>query len=206
MSRSSRRSHSPVTPPSGEATAKCQTSVRHSVANDTRHERSGQLRPRVELARHYAREAGAQTLGSRSQCRMRSTPIRFVGVLAPRTTPTIRPGKGNADSPLRSYSVVASKGTGGRTRRCLQPHVHPVGRKASRPSPNQTGPNGEEEGLTHTVLRSAGAFEVQTNHTRGAALTCEGERGPACRLRLRRREDLREAGGSLRRLSQGQSD
>jgi hypothetical protein len=135
MSRSSRRSHSPVTPPSGEATTRRRTSVRRSVANDTRRERSGQLRPRVELARHYAREAGTKTFGSRSRCRMRSTPDRFVGVLAPRTTPAIRTGKGNVDSPLRSYSVVASKGTGGRTRRCLQPHVHPVGRKASRPNP-----------------------------------------------------------------------
>jgi hypothetical protein len=181
MSRSSRRSHSPVTPPSGEATARCRTSVRRSVANDTRHELSGQLRPRVELARHNAREAGTNTLGYRSQCRMRSTPDRFVGVIAPRTTPTIRPGKGNADSPLRSYSVVASKGTGGRTRRCLQPHVHPVDRKTSRPNPSfNLGRNGEEGGPTHTVLRSAGVSEVRTNHTRGAALTGDGERGPAC--------------------------
>jgi hypothetical protein len=51
-SRSSRRSHSPVTPPSGEATTGSQTSVRLPVANDTHLEQSGQLWPRVELARH----------------------------------------------------------------------------------------------------------------------------------------------------------
>jgi len=51
-SRSSRRSHSPVTPPSGEATTGPRTSVRRPVANDTLLELSGQLWPRVELARH----------------------------------------------------------------------------------------------------------------------------------------------------------
>jgi len=134
MARSSRRSHSPATTPSGAVTPGHRTSVLRPVANDPRLERSGQLRPRVELARHNARAPGIRTLGSRAQCRMRSTPNRFVGVFAPRTTPTTRPGKGHVDSPLRSYSVVAPKGTGGRTRRCLQRHVHPVDRNSSRPS------------------------------------------------------------------------
>ena len=49
------------------------------------------------------------------------------------------------------------------------------------------GRNGAEDGLTNKALRSAGVFEVQTNHTRGTALTGNGERGPARRLRLRRR-------------------
>jgi len=101
MSRSSRRSHSPVTPPSGEATIGLRTSVRRPIANDTRHELSGHLWPRVELARHNAREPGTNTLGSRIQFRMRSTPNRFGGVSAPRTTPSTRPGTGNVDSPLR---------------------------------------------------------------------------------------------------------
>jgi len=118
---------------------------------------------------------------------MRSTPNRFVGVLAPRTTPSIRPGKGNADSPLRSYFVVAPKDTGGRTRRCLQPHVHPVDRKTSRPTPSfNLGTNGEEAGLTNTVLRSTGSSEVQANHTEGPALTGNGKLGPAAQLSLRR--------------------
>jgi hypothetical protein len=62
------------------------------------------------------------------------------------------------------------------------------------------GRNGEEEGLTNTVLRSTGAFEVQTNHTRGAALTGNGDRGTACRLRLRRRTPNCSAIGNTRRL------
>jgi hypothetical protein len=40
------------------------------------------------------RAPGTNTLGSRFQCRMRSTPNRFAGVLAPRTTPSSRPGTG----------------------------------------------------------------------------------------------------------------
>lgn len=49
------------------------------------------------------------------------------------------------------------------------------------------GRNGAEGGLTNKALRSSGVSVVQTNHMRGAALTGNGERGPACRLRLRRR-------------------
>jgi hypothetical protein len=64
--------------------------------------------------------------------------------------------------------------------RCLQRPIHPVDRKSSRPIPSFTlGRNGEEEGLTHKVLRSTGASEVQANHMRGTSLTGDGERGTA---------------------------
>jgi len=63
----------------------------------------------------------------------------------------------NVDSPLRLYSVVAFKGTGGRTRRCLQPHVHPVDRKTSRPSPSLNSGKKRRRGRTNqygpTVVR-----------------------------------------------------
>jgi hypothetical protein len=63
----------------------------------------------------------------------------------------------NVDSSLRIYSVVASKDTGDRTRRCLQPHVHPVDRKTSRPTPRLNPGNKRRRGRTNpygpTVVR-----------------------------------------------------
>jgi len=49
---------------------------------------------RAELARLYDREAGPLALGRSIRCRMRSTPTRVDGVLAPRTTPSAGTGKG----------------------------------------------------------------------------------------------------------------
>jgi hypothetical protein len=66
MSRSSRRKHSPVSTPSGAATSGLRASARRLVVNDTRPEQSGQLRPRVELARHTARETGPTPSGDGS--------------------------------------------------------------------------------------------------------------------------------------------
>jgi hypothetical protein len=83
-----------VSSPSGVATRCPRTSVHRPQTNATRPERSGQLRPRVELARHNARAAGhPTTLGSRTQCRMRSTPTASSVFLPRALHPRIGPAR-----------------------------------------------------------------------------------------------------------------
>lgn len=110
-------------------------SVRDPKPADTRCEHSGQLEPTVGFALPAARAVGPSPSGDNRR-RLRSTPPEFQGVLAPRIHPVTRDRKWEyADSPLRSYSVVASKDTGGGTPACSHARVRPKSRKTSRPIP-----------------------------------------------------------------------